>query len=152
MSWTRAFPVGKGGKRWVFNPNDTEQDALHHAILAAMKEEVGQNVRPVFGRNEPVFVSITFLVPRPAYHFDREGDRSAGNILPEHNNTFSTVTPDIDNLLKFHLDKPFKGLLYHDDRQVTAVFMRKTFDVLEDCRGHTEITLQKDTFTSKYVV
>ena len=134
----------------MFNPNAQEQELLHDAISAALRK-VDENIhRPIFGPNIPVFVNINFLLPRPASHFNREGDRSAGNIKPEYRNTFSSVIPDIDNLLKFHLDRPFKGLLLHDDRQVTSVFVRKMYDVLGDCNGHTEIHMRKDTFISNY--
>ena len=110
---------------WVFNPNAQEQKLLRDAISAALRE-VDRNLhRPIFGPNIPVFINVNFLLPHPALHFNHKGDRSAGNIKPEFRNTFSSVIPDIDNLLKVHLDTLFKGLLLHDDRQVTSVFVRK---------------------------
>eukprot|EP00979_Chaetoceros_neogracilis_P008965 scaffold2014_cov213-Chaetoceros_neogracile.AAC.9 len=154
-SWIRASPrTGQGGRTWMFNPNIDEQTSVRDAILASLKQEDGTIRRPIFGPNVPVYVNMTFLLPRPASHFIIKGDESrcAGNIKPKYRTKFSTVTPDIDNLLKFHLDTPFKGLLLHDDRQVTAVLVRKLYDVLGDSKGHTEIRLQKDSWISKYIV
>ena len=151
-SWIRASPRLVGGKISVFNPNAQEQKLLHNALAAALREVDGNHQRPIFGPNIPVFVSINFLLPRPMSHFHHNRIRAAGNIKPQYRRTFSSVVPDLDNLLKFHLDTPFKDLLLHDDRQVTSVFVRKMYDVLGDCKGHTEIHMQEDTFISHYFI
>ena len=150
-SWKRPAPrLLKGREISIFNPSAQEQKLLHDALSAALREVDRNHHRPIFGPNIPVFVSINFLLPRPASHFNHKENRSAGNIKPQYRSKFSSVVPDLDNLLKFHLDTPFKGLLLHDDRQVTSAFVRKMYDVLGDCKGHTEIHMQEDTFISHY--
>ena len=49
------------------------------------------------------------------------------------------VKPDIDNMVKFVLDRPLTGTIYSDDKLVTKLDATKKYDSVGDCRGRTVI-------------
>jgi len=135
----------------VMNPNDGKQTQLHNAIKEALLEATGEAriTSPVFGRDVPVALDITFFVCCPGYNFFPSvtrfpRSRSARNIMPQFQDKKCTVALDVDNLVKFIMDKPFKGLLLHDDRQVISIRARKAYNNFGECDGHTVVALSKE--------
>ena len=57
---------------------------------------------------------------------------------------YCTKPPDIDNLTKFDMDTPLKGIIFCDDRFVFKGTFSKHFDIFGSCtEGHTQITIAR---------
>jgi Holliday junction resolvase RusA-like endonuclease len=97
----------------------------------------------IFGEDIPIKAAFKFLLANPDNHFVGNV-RSAGAIMNHVVSKKHVGTPDIDNLVKFVMDKPMKGVFFGDDSQVCSLQVRKEYDVLENCCGHIEIGLEKD--------
>ena len=136
----------RGQQNDTINPNAGKQTQLHDAIKEALKKATGRNriSSPVFGRDVALSLDVTFYINRPPYHFPtRNYPRYAGTITPQYKDKACTCAPDVDNLVKFIMDKPFKGLLLHDDRQVISIYARKAYDIFGKCDGHTVVALSR---------
>ena len=55
---------------------------------------------------------------------------------------YCTIPPDIDNLAKFDMDTPLKGIIFCNDVFVVKGTFSKHFDIFGSCtKGHMEITI-----------
>jgi len=135
----------KIGKIYHFNPNKAAQEAMRDAITEYLEKnkEASQDMYPFFGAGIPVKATFNFLLGRPDSHFHGT-TRIAGEIKEDFISKKHFMAPDVDNLVKFVLDKPMKGIFFADDCQVSIMNVSKSYDVLETCKGHIEIVLEQD--------
>lgn len=71
--------------------------------------------------DEPLTVSVEFLLPRPKSHLKASGQ--VRDSAPEH----VTTVPDIDKLLRSTLDALTKAAVIVDDSRVVAVWAAKKY-------------------------
>ena len=94
--------------------NAKKQAAWLRAIQAAAK-----GVALIAG---PVWVAITFRMPRPAGHYTKRGElREAAPLNP-------VVAPDVDKLARLVLDA-LTGLAFDDDSRVVSLYAGKQYAV-----------------------
>jgi len=127
----------------MHNTNAACQQSLQSAIMRAIGKLEVVPV-PVFPPVMPLFLRITFFLGRPQHHFGQNQRRVITNIGDQYRRIIPTKTPDIDNLIKFIMDTPFKGVLISDDKVVSAVFAKKRWDSKGGCHGRTVLTLEED--------
>lgn len=115
-------PVGKGrprrGKNGIFyTPKQTKDFEKFISKSAQSQLESLHMLKPLDG---PVFLDVIFLLPIPkSFTGKRRRECESGLKLP-------LVSPDIDNLAKSLLDG-LNGILYHDDKQVVQLCLRKIY-------------------------
>jgi Holliday junction resolvase RusA-like endonuclease len=109
---SRAISIG-GHARLIASSSDTnarKQRAWVKAIQTAARCEV------VSG---PVWVQITFRLPRPAGHYGKRGLRASAPLHP-------LVHPDIDKLARTTLDA-LTGLAFEDDSRIVSLHVQKLY-------------------------
>lgn len=146
VAWRRPISrKTKLGRIYHFNPNQSAQEALKKVFKEYLgKENNGDGFQsPLFGAGVSIKASFKFLLARPDGHFNGNL-RIAGAVKNQFVSKKHVVTPDADNLVKFMMDKPMKGVFFVDDSQFTSLKVMKEYDVLEHCRGHIEIVLEQD--------
>jgi len=140
-SWLRCTPIP--GTKKMHNTNALPQQRLQSAIKRAIGDLDLVPV-PIFPAKTPLAVTITFFLARPQYHFGTNKRRIFCNVRDEYCRIIPTKVPDIDNLIKFMLDKPFKGVLFADDKVVSAVYAKKRWDSSGGCHGRTVFRIEED--------
>jgi len=140
-SWLRCTPIR--GTNKMHNTNAACQQSLQSAIKRAIGTLDVIPV-PVFPPDMPLALTITFFLGRPQQHFGQNQRRINTNIGDRYSRIIPTKAPDIDNLIKFIMDTPFKGVLISDDKVVSAVFAKKRWDSKGGCHGRTVLTLEED--------
>lgn len=122
-------PHGQGSKKMVpggrfVNDNDKRlrpwRTAIHHAALDAL----GDGPRPLFARDVPLEVAITFTFERAGGHF---GTGRNANVLKPSAPAHFMKTPDVDKAIRAVLDALTTAGVWHDDRQVVTVTGRKVY-------------------------
>lgn len=109
-----GVPRPQGSKRIVGrNLIDSNRDVLvpwrnHVAYVARTSLEGAWEAT-----GEPVRVSLSFQMPRPAKHFDSRGNLRSGSPPLWHNHT-----PDLDKLVRAVLDGLTDGGAWDDDKHV----------------------------------
>ena len=139
----------------MYNPNASKQRALRKCIRDGLRAQgIGNDDEPLFQRGAPLEARLVFYLPRPKHHFKQEildsglptrvGEVKAQFLDRTSLQYYCTKPPDIDNLAKFVMDTPLKGIVFHDDRLVVKGFFSKDFDIFGTCtEGHTEITIAR---------
>jgi Holliday junction resolvase RusA-like endonuclease len=95
---------------------------------------------PYFSPEEPIVLRLLCVLPRRQQDLARAGGRT---VLTR----FAQVFPrnkDVDNLLKFVMDA-LQGVVYRNDQTITTVIVTKTFPLIPDARGWTEVELSTST-------
>lgn len=88
---------------------------------AALKAIEGSDTYPLTG---PVHVTISFLMPRPGYHF-RTGARASE--LKPNAPTHVDKKPDVDKLLRSTFDALGEAGVWRDDAQVASLTVAKAY-------------------------
>ena len=127
----------------MHNTNALPQQRLQSAIERALGN-LDLIPVPVFPAKTPLALTITFFLARPQYHFGTNKRRIFTQIIDKYRNIIPTKVPDIDNLVKFMLDTPFSGVLFSDDKVVSAVYARKRWDSSGGCHGRTIFRIEED--------
>ena len=137
---------GRGGPQaahW-YQPGSNVRNNVREAILDKLPQA---RHSPIFSAEEPVTITVWFLLPRPVDDFKSKS--RIGNALTKVARAilFAPIKPDLDNLLKHVLDA-CTGCLYKDDRQVVKIEAYKQRDNHELCAGGTVIQVSKFTGSS----
>lgn len=120
---TKGFPVRrKNGKMGVAITSSNPQ-LKPWALLVAWEaaREFGKADIP----KGPVYVTITFSVPRPKSHYDSKGN------LKWNAPIFSITKPDVDKLERGILDA-LTGICWKDDAQVAMLHSWKKYTSFAD--------------------
>ena len=130
---------GRGSQGRWYQPGSSVKNKVREAILAKVPQA---QHGPLFPINEPVCITVWFLLPRPDDEFKSksrltETMRAAARAL-----LFVPIKPDLDNLLKHMLDA-CSGCLYVDDRQVVKIEAYKQRDNHGTCEGGTVVQISK---------
>lgn len=120
----KARPTG-GNNSNVYNPTAAKEREFAAVTMNLMSHHIGKVF--VFGQNQTLKIKCVFGYPFPL------GNDEA-NIID-----YSNVA-DVDNLGKFVLDS-FNTVLYHDDRQVEMLTLRKTFDNQYGGEGYIQVSI-----------
>lgn len=84
---------------------------------------------------------MEFYLKRPDSDFVGRNRSNAQLTRSALLNSWPTMRPDIDNLVKFVLDS-LNGVVYHDDRQVVKVVAYKMRDNDGYCNGRTVVEIK----------
>jgi len=95
--------------------------------------DILQSQAPEMPINAPIFLELTFHMPRPKAHY---GTGSKSEILKDSAPEWHTSKPDGDNLEKFVTDS-LNGIYYKDDSLICFVIRKKVYSE----RPRTEIVL-----------
>ncbi len=143
---------GRGGRRQqvsVFNPVNLNQMRMRQANrLALIRTGLTDSELPLHENNRAVRMELTFFMPRPSHHFVPGFPQCLASVKPEFRHAYPVDDRNLDNLIKFVLDSPCRGLLFKHDRQVVSIVGRKVYEIfnqmnnhhLEFGVGHVEIT------------
>ena len=122
MGKQRPKATAIGNHARVYTPKNTIQ--YESKVISAYKEKYGDNV--AFQEpSEEVFATIIAYFQLQKTHYGKKGinqsglDKLSGKVNP-------TKAPDCDNIAKIVLDG-LNGLAFHDDSQVTALFVLKCY-------------------------
>jgi len=125
-----ALAIGRGKQGNLFLRHATDRGDLKSwkksvatvALLAMRRAELR------LLREVPLLAVLTFVRNRPRYHFSSKGDIKAAYLreLP-------STRPDVDKLTRGVLDA-MKGVVYHDDGQVTTALGMKRWCETAGCR------------------
>lgn len=115
----RAF--SRGGMARVYDPGTAE--GWKGCIALAVKPFLPP--APMAG---PLFVELTFILPRPGAHF-----RGKAKALRDDAPTYHAGKPDIDNLAKAVLDALTTLRLWGDDTQVADLRITKAYGTRAGC-------------------
>lgn len=107
----------KGEFRGTYDPSKGDKADF---LVKAMEN------KPIVPFDEPLFVKLTFLFPRPKAHF-RTGKNA--HILKDNAPTYHTSTPDADNLTKFVCDSLNK-VFWRDDSIISETSVSKLYDAV----------------------
>jgi Holliday junction resolvase len=128
------------GRVTIWNPSDEDQELMRQCIEGAIRPRLDAAGRPLFFQSKTsLSVDLVFYMPRPNCHFQAGTERLFENVCLQYRTTDYIRTPDIDNLVKFVLDKPLEGIVYGNDSHITGIRARKTFDNVGDCSGRISI-------------
>jgi Holliday junction resolvase RusA-like endonuclease len=120
----------------VWNPNYEEQSCMRRCIEGVIRPRLDAAGRQLFFQNKTgLSINIVFYMPRPNHHFHAGMEHLYENVQLQYRTTEHIRTPDIDNLVKFALDKPMEGIVYGNDSHITSISARKVFDNVGDCSG-----------------
>jgi len=139
-------------QRVVFDPQRREKEAMGAACLDAVNYAIASITDtipdgPIFPQATSLFVMLIFHVKRPQSHFNSHGGstraiRSFGNLRgTARMANLASIPGDVDNYIKFAFDA-MNGIVFPDDRQVSATVGCKVFDDSSDCSGKTTIYIQ----------
>jgi len=151
LGFQRPFTRIVGRNRWVVNPRQTKQLAMRKVIEAALLERANaageDEVRLVFPRRTALILRATFFYHRPQSHFISGGLRNVRDLRPAHRSNEMVQTPDLDNLVKFIMDRPLEGVIYGNDMTIVEMRILKLWDDADECTGRTDIKidLRRDT-------
>ena len=121
----------------VFSPSTANQRYFRSAVSEALNKFYTGTL-PVFGRR-PVEMSVTFFFKRPINHF-HSGRRDINHLKRQFEDEPPVGTGgDIDNHVKLVLDSVQK-LLFHDDKQVIELNIKKRFAYGLDDRTEIKIS------------
>lgn len=121
----RGIPEGQGSMRAFVRGGHAS--VVHRAprTLMAWRADIAQGCREAIGLDPlidgPVQVQLFFRLPRPRAHYKPDGT------LRPSAPTRAPTTPDIDKLVRAALDA-LTGVAFHDDRQVTDLVARKSYE------------------------
>lgn len=123
----RAFPIRKGGQltgRVAIVDAGGERtknwrQAVTHFAFEAMKSK---NMTPT---DNPVSLSLTFFMPRPKYHYGKQG-------LKKDAPFYHTIAPDCTKLTRSTEDSMI-GIVYRDDRKVVSQGISKSYGEQPGC-------------------
>jgi Holliday junction resolvase RusA-like endonuclease len=104
----RAFVVG--GKARITSDNKKLKPFRSELAQMALAE-LGDRPQPLFGKHEPVSVSIIFCFQRPPSAKKR---------------THPVVKPDIDKVAR-SVNDSLTGIAFHDDAQIVQMTMDKRY-------------------------
>lgn len=117
----RAILIDAGGQR----NKDWRANVGHHALIA-MEGKVQFERRPLM-------VNLTFFMPRPKYHFRRDGT------LRDDAPRYHTTKPDAIKLARAAEDA-MTGIIYRDDALTAAITSAKYYaNPDESCGCRVEI-------------
>jgi Holliday junction resolvase RusA-like endonuclease len=97
---------------------EAAEDAQYKRNVAA---QIVARPPPYVGPKIPVFLEVTFYMPRPQEHFSAKGPVKENFV-----NLRPTVKPDLDNMLKAVKDA-MTGIVWHDDSQVVSETVSKFY-------------------------
>jgi len=122
-------PHGQGSKKMVpggrfISDNDKRLRPWRQAVHTATVDALGDASLPMFVRDEPVEVEVTFTFGRPASHYGT--GRNASVLKPSAPRHF-TGTPDVDKALRAAYDSVVSAGAMHDDRQIVRTIGAKTY-------------------------
>lgn len=141
----KALQRPRLNRRVVYDPSGPEKKLFKNEIVAQwgrICEGAGADMQmPLFKRDQPVAVNMTFRMRRPNSDFVG-GKRGMGRLKEAAvGKRWSLVHKDADNMEKFVLDC-LCGVLYADDCQVVDSHKWKVKDSEGDCNGAVEIEAQ----------
>lgn len=110
----RACRFGNRAKVYKDNKSRNYEDTLTALLIQQKPERADRGI--------PVTLWVSFFMPRPQYHYKKDGSLKDKYRYEQHMNT-----PDLDNLIKALKDAA-KGVLWHDDRQVVKVIAMKAYE------------------------
>jgi len=143
--FARPFTRLLGKSRWVVNPAQKKQDAMRKAIAAALLERANDagenNASLVFPPRVALLLRATFFYHRPNSHFITGRTRQFSNLRPASTGVDMVECPDLDNMVKFIMDRPLEGVVYGDDRTIVKMEIEKLWDDKDECTGRTYITV-----------
>jgi crossover junction endodeoxyribonuclease RusA len=121
----RGTPAPQGSKRHVGRGILVEAGGPR---VKAWREAVRSEAQDAIGGDDPlggpVYLSVTFLMPRPKSHY-RTG-KHAAELRPDAP-MWVAQTPDIDKLIRATLDALTDAGAWHDDRQVADLRARQMY-------------------------
>jgi Holliday junction resolvase RusA-like endonuclease len=122
-------PHGQGSKKMVpggrfISDNDKRLRPWRQAVHTAAVDALGDVSLPVFVRDEPVEVEVTFTFARPASHY---GTGRNSGVLKASAPRHYTGTPDVDKALRAAYDSIVSAGTMHDDRQIVRTIGAKTY-------------------------
>lgn len=125
-----GVPAPAGSKRFVGHSKKTGRAILIDAsgvrgtnwridVKWCAKEQLlaGKEAMP---HGVPLFLGVTFTMPRPKYHFRKDG------ALKPNAPTYHTTTPDATKLLRA-IEDAITGILWHDDSQIALQHVTKVY-------------------------
>eukprot|EP00979_Chaetoceros_neogracilis_P013373 scaffold3798_cov256-Chaetoceros_neogracile.AAC.4 len=141
----RPFSKHFRNRVWVVNPAQRRQDAMKNAIAAALLEranDAGENEASlVFPPRVALLLRATFFYHRPNSHFITGRTRHVTNLRPGSTDIDMINPPDLDNMVKFIMDRPLEGVVYGNDRTIVKIVIEKLWDDRDECTGRTDITV-----------
>ena len=127
----------------LFNPSLRDQLAMRHLIEDALETTTngtaGEDSGFFFEEGTALHVNLIFHMHRPASHFHIGRGRGLESFKENFRYCQHIRTPDVDNMVKFVLDKPLDGVIYKNDSHVTSIRARKCYDNVGECLGRTSI-------------
>lgn len=126
-------PAPQGSKRYVGNGIAIESSKAVKPWRQDIREALlldGTTPKVFFAKDTPVWVSLTFVMPRP--------QRLARKATPAY-----VRKPDIDKLVRAVLDAIGSAGVWHDDSQVVFLNVRKQYAEVDETTG-CHITLGVD--------
>lgn len=142
--WQRCIPRWSLNKMW--NGNQKLQEKFHKMLC----DKFGGSMElPIFKAKEAVEVKMIFSLERPGNQFKAKTKKGSSigriyrNIFPSALKKWPTVGRDVDNLAKWLMDRPFKGVFINDDAQIVHLDVWKKYDNRGNCNGHIDIIVKK---------
>jgi Holliday junction resolvase RusA-like endonuclease len=127
----------------VWNPSYEGQSRMRKCIEDAIRPRLDEEgCRLFFHKKTGLTINIVLYMPRPNYHFHAGMEQLYENVQLQYRTAEHIRTPDIDNLVKFVLDKPLEGIVYGNDSHITSISARKVFDNVGDCSGRILIDVK----------
>jgi Holliday junction resolvase RusA-like endonuclease len=112
----RAFPYRKGDGRLGVRVADDAKHGKDWRVAVAWAAEVAHPAPPLEG---PLWLAVTFILPRPKGHFGKRGLRASAPPRP-------IVKPDATKLLRA-LEDACTGILWRDDAQIVVQHVSKEY-------------------------
>ena len=130
---------GRGQRGHWYQSSSNAKNKVREAILD--KLPLAKH-GPIFAINEPVCITVWFLLARPEDDFKSKSRLRKILTKTARAMLFAPIKPDLDNMLKYVLDA-CSGCLYADDRQVVKIEAYKQRDNHDICHGGTVIQISK---------
>lgn len=133
-----------GGKTRRYNKKRHELDSLRHDLKTMV---AAVSATPLlFEEETKLIVEVKFFCPRPRIHIKQDKATGLGRLKSTVRESFEMAfvkkRVDVDNLSKFIMDA-MNGTIYKDDMQVVKLVAIKLFDDVGECKGRTEVTVEK---------
>ena len=136
-----------GVARAVDDPAATDDDVVvgllgtSHPGAGHGNDAGENNASLVFPPRVALLLRATFFYHRPNSHFITGRTRQFSNLRPASTGVDMVECPDLDNMVKFIMDRPLEGVVYGDDRTIVKMEIEKLWDDKDECTGRTYITV-----------
>jgi len=141
----QGVPAPQGSLRAINNPHTGKAmlipggddasrkrlDAWRKLVNRTALDSVARSEYPLIEKGCPVFVAITFGMPRLKKHLKADG--APRDDAP----VYVASTPDIDKCVRAILDA-LTGVIYVDDKQVAALSVKQVYDLVPGVRIYVE--------------